>query len=246
MRVLWADPDPNAQLVLLQLLDFLRPHAEILNKLMLFQADIGIGGRSGPEIRAWKRPAQMVDIHHLETAERAWRAFRQPTPEAWLDLLREDLGALPYLRQSVLELLDELPAARTALGATEMMVLKLISPGDVLAQHIFPGDKRANHLRIFGYWEVGLMLGRLAHCPAPAVLGLDEGPFDLDMHNDSQRFLRYRESKLALSELGRAFVEEKDDFSRHNPIRRWWGGTELTNDRLWRWDALNRDLIPPA
>jgi hypothetical protein len=22
----------------------------------------------------------------------------------------------------------------------------------------------------------------------------------------------------------------------HNPIHRWWGGTELTSERLWRWD----------
>jgi hypothetical protein len=31
----------------------------------------------------------------------------------------------------------------------------------------------------------------------------------------------------------------------HNPIHRWWGGTELTNDRLWRWDAENGVLIAP-
>ena len=36
-----------------------------------------------------------------------------------------------------------------------------------------------------------------------------------------------------------------DDFSRHNPIHRWWGGTELTNDRLWRWDAVKQILAEP-
>jgi hypothetical protein len=36
-----------------------------------------------------------------------------------------------------------------------------------------------------------------------------------------------------------------EDFSRHNPIRRWWGGTELTNDRLWRWDRESRSLVSP-
>ena len=34
------------------------------------------------------------------------------------------------------------------------------------------------------------------------------------------------------------YVAHKEDFSRHNPIDRWWGGTRLTNDRLWRWDAV--------
>ena len=48
-----------------------------------------------------------------------------------------------------------------------------------------------------------------------------------------------------LTELGKAIVAQADDFSRHNPIHRWWGGTELTNDRLWRWDLLNRALVAP-
>jgi hypothetical protein len=31
-------------------------------------------------------------------------------------------------------------------------------------------------------------------------------------------------------------VAHKEDFSRHNPIDRWWGGTHLTNDRRWCWN----------
>ncbi len=37
---LWVDPDPNAQLTLIWLLDYLRPHAEIVSKLTLVQADV--------------------------------------------------------------------------------------------------------------------------------------------------------------------------------------------------------------
>ncbi|WP_283848772.1 hypothetical protein [Bradyrhizobium brasilense] len=35
------------------------------------------------------------------------------------------------------------------------------------------------------------------------------------------------------------------DFSQYNTIHRWWGGTELTNERLWRWDAESRALVAP-
>ena len=37
---LWVDPDPNAQLTLIWLLDYLRHHAEIASKLTLVQADV--------------------------------------------------------------------------------------------------------------------------------------------------------------------------------------------------------------
>ncbi len=79
----------------------------------------------------------------------------------------------------------------------------------------------------------------------PSVSGLEEGPFTLDMHDDRRRHARYRRSKLKLTPLGKAISSREDDFSRHNPIHRWWGGTELTNDRLWRWDPVHRELIAP-
>ena len=42
---LWIDPDPNSQLTLIWLLDYLRHHAEIVSKLTLVQADVAIGDR---------------------------------------------------------------------------------------------------------------------------------------------------------------------------------------------------------
>jgi hypothetical protein len=44
------------------------------------------------------------------------------------------------------------------------------------------------------------------------------------------------------TEFGKVIVAHQEDFSRHNPIDRWWGGTRLTNDRLWRW---NPALVAP-
>jgi len=77
------------------------------------------------------------------------------------------------------------------------------------------------------------------------VSGLTEGPFDDSLHDDKDRHARYRQSALSLTELGKAILAQSDDFSRHNPFHRWWGGTELTNDRLWRWDSENRRLVAP-
>jgi hypothetical protein len=89
------------------------------------------------------------------------------------------------------------------------------------------------------------LLDGLARCPAPVVSGLDEGPFTLEMHDDRDRHARYKQSRLSLTKFGQAVLAGHEDFSRHNPIDRWWGGTELTNDRLWRWDPVNHALIAP-
>ncbi len=80
----------------------------------------------------------------------------------------------------------------------------------------------------FGENELG-MLGWIEH----------EGTEPL--HADEERRPdQYKGERLALTELGRAIMAGEEDFSRHNPIHRWWGGTELTNERLWRWDRRSR------
>jgi hypothetical protein len=242
---LWIDPDPNAQLTLIWLLDYLHHHAEIALKLTLVQADVRIGNHPPEELATWRLPALKIRNDHLEQASAAWRAWRAPTPQDWFNLLSKDLGVLPQLPQTVLEVLEELPMDATALGATEMRMLELISAGNAGPFDVFPGYEKRNKRRVFGYWEVAGLLDGLAHCQAPAVSGLDEGPFTTEMHDDRNRHERYTRSELKLTPLGKAVLARTEDFSRHNPIQRWCGGTELTNDRLWRWDLANRALIAP-
>jgi hypothetical protein len=242
---LWVDPEPNAQLQLIWLLDYLRPSANVISRLALVQTDSGIGARLSEELATWRPPAVSVRSDHLAIAAAAWAAWRAPTPEAWFDLLARDLKTLPHLRNSVISLLEELPMRASGLGATEMRMLELISAGHVYPYELFPGHEKPNERRVFGYWEVGALLDGLMHCPAPAVSGLDEGPFDLEMHEDADRHARYKRSTLALTEFGKAIIAGADDFSRHNPIHCWWGGTELISDRLWRWDPENCILIAP-
>ena len=57
--------------------------------------------------------------------------------------------------------------------------------------------------------------------------------------------LGFKSSKLALTVLGEAVLAQTADFRRHNRVHRWWGGTKLTSDRMWRWDAADCILIAP-
>lgn len=240
---LWIDPEPNAQLMLIWLLDYLRSHRTIASKLTLRQADAVIGDHPPEDLLKWQLPVVEILNEHLETASTAWQAWRASTPRDWFDLLSKDLSALPRLRPTVVELLEELPGLATGLGATEMRMLELISEGNIHPFDLFPHNPRQR--RVFDYWETGSLLDGLARSPALVVSGLDEGPFTAEMHNDRDRHQRYKKSQLSLTTLGKAVLAGTEDFSRHNPISRWWGGTELTNDSLWRWDPANRTSIVP-
>jgi hypothetical protein len=235
----------NAQLQLVQLLAYFGSDATILSKLTLHQAKVRIGNQPPETLSDWRPSSIKVLNDHVELASIAWQAYRQPTPQDWFDLLGSDLSPLPLLRQAVLELLEELPMLETGLGATEMRMLELISAGDATPFDVFPGYRKPNKRRVFDHWEVGELLDGLARCPAPVVSGLDEGPFTEEVQREPERHERYRRSKLHLTQFGQAVLARSEDFSRRNPIRRWFGGTKLTNQCLWRWDARNRALIEP-
>jgi hypothetical protein len=234
---LWMETEPNAQLVLIWLLDYLGPQAKSLG-IILRHVDASLAETEPGRLAEWKFPDVVINDHHLDIASLAWQAFRAPTPHAWFNLLSRDLSILPQLRRCVLEMLEELPGRATGLGASEFRILELIAAGYEHPFEVFPHFKQRFQRRVFGYWEAGALLEGLARAPAPAVAGLAEWPFSLEMHNDRERLVRYRASRLSLTALGKAILAGTEDFSRHNPIDRWWGSTRLTNDRLWRWDPV--------
>ena len=179
---------------------------------------------------------------HLDLGHLAWQAFRAPTPQAWSDLLKQDLSALPQLRRCVQEMLDELPGVATGLGASELRILELLSAGYQHPFDLLPHHRDRFQRRVYDYWEGGTLLDGLALARVPAIAGLAEWPFSVEMHDRRESLERYTASTLSLTPLGKAILAGEEDFSSHNPIRRWWGGTELTNANLWRWHAV---LVAP-
>lgn len=240
---LWFDPDPNSQLQLIWLLDCLSFHPEIAAKLKLRPVDFDLFIPHGMNLHKWESQAPIIDVtaSEFETAKMAWQAYRASTPESCVNLLHKDLSALPMLRPALRDLLAELPSRVTGLGATEMRLLELIALGYLATNGLFylPTLRQT---RVFRELEIGSLIEGLAHGPRPAVAGLDDELRTLEKEKYGPRLKAFQRSRLSLTEFGKSIVADKEDFSRHNPIHRWWGGTELTNDRLWRWDPV---LIAP-
>jgi hypothetical protein len=237
---LWFDTNPNAQLQLIWLLDYFRSYPKTVARLKFRLVDLAMIELE--RFGRWLPPAVDVTDKELETASAAWQAYQAPTPEACFDLLGKDLSALPLLKPVLIDLVEELPSSSTGLGATEMRMLELIARGYSLTNALFH-LYQLRQTRVFGEWEYGYLLDGLAFGPKPAVAGLDEELRTLDRKNLRDRHPAYLRSRLSITEFGRAVLAHKEDFSRHNPIDRWWGGTHLTNDNLWRW---NPALVKPS
>lgn len=236
---LWFDTRPYAQLQLIWLLDHFRAYPELRARLkprMLDQDLIDIESLEEP--LPW---AVDVTEEDVLTASAAWQAYCAPTPESCFDLLEKDLSAFPLLKPALRDLLDELPSRTTGLGATEMRMLELIGRGYANINPLFH-FQALRQTRVFNETEHGYLLDGLAFGPRPAIAGLDEELRTIRRDNLRDRHTALLRSRLSLTDFGKAIVAHKEDFSRHNPIDRWWGGTHLTNECLWRYGPV---LIRP-
>ena len=260
---LWIDPDPNAQLVMVQLLAWLGTLPDIVPRLWVKQSDGALGGRYAGD---WVLPPQPVESVDLALARRAWSAFGAATPEAWSDLRGDpDLGRMPGLHQAIERTLRELPDG-TGLGATARCILMLAEtqewwikagePRNGASDRTLPDKDRGLHKLVHRvvqsqervaswYHEIGEAICNLAATPVPALSGPTESHFDVELHQDRERRRRLYESMIRLTDLGHRLVARRDDWSNHNPVHRWLGGTRLSNDALWRWDDEARRLIAP-
>lgn len=135
---LWMGPEPNAQLILLWLLDHCSSE-RVDSKFVMRPLDIAVGDADPEQLAKLSPSAVTLTQNHLEMAGRGWRAYRAPTPQDWFDLLNMDLSLLPQLEQCAVDLLEELPSVITGLGATETRILELIAPGNVQPFDVFPG-----------------------------------------------------------------------------------------------------------
>ncbi|MDF0583697.1 hypothetical protein [Bradyrhizobium yuanmingense] len=88
---LWMEPEPNAQLILLWLLDHCGSDRAAASKLVMRPLDIAVSGLGPEGLAKLNPPLVRLTQDHVGLAGRAWRAYRAPTPQAWFGLLETDL-----------------------------------------------------------------------------------------------------------------------------------------------------------
>ena len=232
---------PEAQLKLVWLLDYFCSYPEAVARLKMRVVEHEMIGLDPDALRKWRPPLISVIEKDLAAARAAWQAYRSPTPEACFELLQRDLSALPLLKPVLRDLLEELPSVSTGLGATEMRMLEMIASGYANVNPLFYFARFARRASsTSGSWAIcstGLRSVR-----ARRSQDSTRNCARISQDNSRARHEHLLRSRLSLTEFGKAVVAHKEDFSRHNPIDRWWGGTHLTNDCLWRW---NPTLMKP-
>ena len=240
--VLWFEHDLYDQLQLLQVLDFFAGQPRPEGTLLLVQTEDYISRQEAEAIPDLAAAAEPIEQGQLDLAKSAWAAFRQPTPAPWCALLDRDLSALPFLRASVSRMLEELPGSDGLSRTQRQMLVGAGAVQSVTALGLFIAVQKMEDAEFMGDWSFWRLLDALAGAEEPLIAGLEAMPFQ---HEDPERAKAYLTSRVSLTSLGKAVLAGGADWTEHAVVDRWWGGTHLTDDALWRWDQLSDQLIVP-
>jgi hypothetical protein len=237
---LWLEHDLYDQLQLLQVLDRVAGAPDRRAEVRLAQADDYLGTMGDAALRRLGEDAAPVEEDQLEIAAAAWKAFRAPTPAPLVALLERDLGTLPFLRDALLRLLEELPAPGTGLSRTERQILELLSVGPSTPKRLFAECGAREAARFLGDLPFFQRLQRLG-CSPPLVEGLAGRHFA--PWAPRRENLPFLDKSIHISEIGRLVLSGEQDLCELHPPDRWQGGTRLGPDNLWRWDAAGGRLL---
>jgi len=240
--VLWYEHDLFDQLNLIQLLPWIRQHLPETKPVTLIcigafpgRPDFkGLGELRTDELAPLLGTRQPISEPQYALAERAWHAFRSPTPEA-LDTLRSsDTSAMPYLSAALTRFLQEYPWTRDGLSRTERRLLELAQGQGISLLKAFP----LMHQGERSYHVGDLTLASIAHDLArtsPPLLTVDRS---------SQSTSRVLDAVVGLTSAGSSVLAGQQDRVNTSGLDRWLGGVHLQDGKpVWRWDDGRQAMV---
>ncbi|HVF41306.1 MAG TPA: DUF1835 domain-containing protein, partial [Gemmatimonadaceae bacterium] len=246
--ILWFEWDLYDQLQLLQILDFMSGYsreylAETNTRLRIISLAGYLGMLPADAFRPLFQARVEVTDEMLQLGQRAWEAFRAPSPIGISDIIHGDTTALPFLAGALSRHLEEFPSVRNGLSRSESHLLESIARGPVTFSDAFESVANREERIFCGDATVAGYLERLSAVDEPLVV-FPSGE-RITAPRTEEDSAAFRNAQLALTPAGRAVLQCDRDWINMGGSDRWLGGVHLAgSDAAWRWDDDARELRP--
>lgn len=221
--ILWFEHDLYDQLQLLQILAWFAEQTLIESpKITLICTKNCLAKCSEQQLLTLSLYEEIVTEKHLTLAQRAWSAFREPTPLAWFHLLQEETRTLPFLKDTVLRLLEEYPNRYNGLSRSAHEALVTIAQGKKRPYEIFTAYQAREERKFMGDVLFFKVLEEFKE-------------YKLIFSQEHGR-------KLTITPLGQEVLQGKKNWLKLKPINYWIGGVSLTPNNLWCWDSKKKNI----
>ena len=250
---LWFENDLYDQLQLIQVLDFFAIE-DRTEGLMLMQADSHLGRLELEDFEEVASLGTPVTRDMLDEASAAWVAFTSEIPVGLPAFAAEEEGELPYLAAAIERLLCEFPAPDSGLGLTEHRALSALAsakeegddeePG-IAVGALFRETQSQEEAEFISDASFFLRLDGLQFVSVPLIEGLPFESLRCAEGPESGDYREYATAVVSLTEAGEGALAGEFDHALSNGLHRWFGGTHVTPDNIWRWDRDEERLIGP-
>jgi hypothetical protein len=240
--ILWFEHDLFDQLNLIQLMTWIRgrvPASKPVNLVCIGSFPghphfKGLGELTAIELAPLLDTRQPVSVEQYTLAERAWHAFREPTPEPLNALRHTDTSALPYLAAAIVRFLQEFPWTVDGLSRTERRLMRLADGPGIDLQAAFPRMQEGETAYSVTDGSLASLAEELSRS-SPPLLTFARG-------RDADAGLL--EGSVTLTDTGRAVLAGRQDRISACGFDRWLGGVHLQSGaNLWRWDDARQRVI---
>ncbi len=243
---LWFEHDLCDMLQLLQILDFFAGEQRERTSLRLVHTDRYLTKYTPEELQAFAVDAKPVGTARMNQATEAWARWREPDPRPWLALAHRPRLEIKHLWRTVLVSDGVFPAVGNGLSMSERFVLAGLEAGPRPPAELFAEFNRWHDAHCGAYmgdWSFWGIIDDLVFAQVPLVKRSLRYRFG--SHMEGPALERYHQDPIAVTDFGREVLAGRVDHARTNRIDRWLGGTHITNDALWRWDAVAHRVISP-
>jgi hypothetical protein len=246
--VLWFEHDLYDQLQLLDVLaladsENTAPELIVVGSFPGRASFGGLGELTAGELETLWPARSRASRTTLATATSAWAALRAPEPTELAAWATRESTELPFLAPALRRLLEELPAPTDGLSGTERRALRAVAAGAHSPPVAFVAAQRLEEAAFLGDFWFYRALSALGQGETRLIETVDGGPLPAPPPlGDGRRFAALQ---LRLTETGRHALAGEADRVELLGIDRWLGGTHVTPDNTWRWDADRRKLVRP-
>lgn len=246
--VLWFEHDLFDQLMLSFLLHWFSTQKLGHTKLSLLcignypgiEIFKGLGQLSTKQLEQLSGTWQPIGQKEMETGRRIWESYTSPDITRHVDIVHEDISALPFAQAALEVHLSRLPSTRNGLGIVEQTTLELVRDGvNTPLELLMEIGDRLNVLGI-GDLEYWYRLRSMLERPNALLEIEDPNSFPNYRKKGSPSFDK---CVVALTEVGREVVAGVEDWVKIKGIDEWYGGLRLYGDLAWRWDSKGKRLV---
>ena len=251
--VLWFEHDLFDQLNLIQILSWLRdrlPRSKVVSLVCIGSFPgrpgfRGLGELTPGELAPLLGIRQRVSEAQYALAQRAWQAFRAPSPEALGEVCQSvtestakgDADTLPFLVPALVRFLQEYPWTSDGLSRSERRLLRLADGEAVSLSAAFPRMHDGEEAYYITDASLAGLVETLSRSVPPLLTRLVEPV--------GGRWLLH--GSVVLTEAGRAVLNGEQDRIALCGMDRWFGGVHMRSGHyFWRWDDRRRRIATGA